>query len=453
MTPTILNTPANITLDEIQSSNSAYLVSSTGGHNLNSTSPNPSTFYLFENRQNVGWDAYLPGHGMLVTKITYNANKWSQNTVNNTASSMGVDIIEADGKSSAYGDSGDTYPNGSSYTSFIPSADYPITDITESNQVISFSFMGGIINCDELSVLFTGEYCSQANGTNCISVGSTYLSTITPNKGYLLTQSDIRVTMDNMELEAGIGFTYIGTTLTIADVTGDLEIEATAVRDMDAQIDFIETFAKCTANISTEITSNMDSYTDNKGWTGTKIFCNSGELKIGASKSKGTIITPALDLTGTVTLSFDARNYDSGSSTLSLDISNGGMLSMSSVALTGTSKTHTITISDCTVNTKITFSNSQNRFYIDNVNASALTSTGIEENRYNDYNIITSNESIQILNVEKGSNIRLYDIMGRLISTYKINASQDVSFSVVEGYYIVQIEKDGKQTTQKVLVK
>ena len=71
----------------------------------------------------------------------------------------------------------------------------------------------------------------------------------------------------------------------------------------------------------------------------------------------------------------------------------------------------------------------------------------------NYYNIITSNESIQILNVEKGSNIRLYDIMGRLISTYKINASQDVSFSVVEGYYIVQIEKDGKQTTQKVLVK
>ena len=44
LTPTILNSAANITIDELQSSNQAYLVSSTGTHNLDGASPNPNSF-------------------------------------------------------------------------------------------------------------------------------------------------------------------------------------------------------------------------------------------------------------------------------------------------------------------------------------------------------------------------------------------------------------------------
>jgi len=40
-------------------------------------------FFTIENRQKTGWDAYLPGHGMIVTRVdSTNANVWSNNKIN-----------------------------------------------------------------------------------------------------------------------------------------------------------------------------------------------------------------------------------------------------------------------------------------------------------------------------------------------------------------------------------
>lgn len=168
LTPTILNSTGNYELNDLQSSNQAYIITSTGEHNLNGENPNPSSFYLLENRQQTSWDTYLPGHGMLVTKVNYNARSWEDNTVNNTSSNMGVKIVQADGQSSAEGDSGDTYPNGTLYTSFTPYTDYPISNISENNGIISFSLSentsqgGGETNC------FTEDFssCTQSGNTD-----------------------------------------------------------------------------------------------------------------------------------------------------------------------------------------------------------------------------------------------------------------------------------------------
>ena len=452
LTPTILNSAANITIDELQSSNQAYLVSSTGAHNLDGASPNPTSFYLLENRQQTGWDTYLPGHGMLVTKISYSASKWSNNTVNNTASSMGVDIIEADGRSSQDGDSGDTYPNGTKYTSYTPYSNYPITDITEDNQVISFKFMGGTIDCNDISVYFSGDNCTQTNGFDCLDMGDTYISTITPNAGYMLSQDDILITMGTTDLEADVDFTYVGTTLTVPSVTGDLEIVAIASVDPDAQVSFIETFDKCIETSSTDIASDIDDYADNKGWSGTKLFCNSGELKLGSSKAKGDITTPALGIAGTVELSFESRNYDDSNSTLTLGIKNGGTLSTTSISMTSIPKTYNVTISNCTANTTVSFVNSQNRFYLDDVKAIPAASTGIEQSTLTGITILTSEEVIQLLGVEANSDVRLYDLTGKCLFTKRTNASQNLQISVAKGYYIIQVENSGKQMNQKVWV-
>ena len=110
-------------------------------------SPTPNVFYLMENRQNTGWDAYLPGHGMLITKITYDATKWQNNTVNANKNNLGIDILEADGLTPSAGSSGglgkpgDTYPTGS--TSFTKVANYQVTEIAEANGVITFKVNGG----------------------------------------------------------------------------------------------------------------------------------------------------------------------------------------------------------------------------------------------------------------------------------------------------------------------
>ena len=80
--------------------------------------PRDGEYYLFENRQKVGWDSYLPGHGMLVWHIDYQEDKWNANNVNTTSYHQGVDIIEADNSQSDYSRSGDPFPGSSGNSKF-----------------------------------------------------------------------------------------------------------------------------------------------------------------------------------------------------------------------------------------------------------------------------------------------------------------------------------------------
>ncbi|MGC3978822.1 MAG: M6 family metalloprotease domain-containing protein [Paludibacteraceae bacterium] len=152
--PTELKSPKNVTLDTLAASNQAYLISQTGAHNLNGANPSPTEFFMLENRQKKGWDAYLPGHGLLITRVYYSSSTWSGNTVNNTSTSMGVDIIEADGTATDATTAGDTYPGTSNNSSYNPTLRSgtniakPLTEIKETNGIITFKFMGGNFPAD-----------------------------------------------------------------------------------------------------------------------------------------------------------------------------------------------------------------------------------------------------------------------------------------------------------------
>ena len=148
LVPELIVDSANIVLKELNSSQNALLISTTDEHNLIGNDPNPTTFYMLENRQQEGWDEYLPGHGLMLTKIQYNYNKWYQNTVNNTASKMGVDLIEADGKAPTSSQSGydgkakDLFPAGA--TAYTKIENHAIEEITETDGVIYFKYRGGV---------------------------------------------------------------------------------------------------------------------------------------------------------------------------------------------------------------------------------------------------------------------------------------------------------------------
>ncbi|MDE6696893.1 MAG: M6 family metalloprotease domain-containing protein [Muribaculaceae bacterium] len=75
-------------------------------------------FYFFENRQQLGNDAFIPGHGMLVWHLDYNKGAWAMNTVNNISTHQRVDLIEADNVKSAATRSGDSFPGTAGVTSF-----------------------------------------------------------------------------------------------------------------------------------------------------------------------------------------------------------------------------------------------------------------------------------------------------------------------------------------------
>lgn len=140
LTPKLITEPENIQLEELQSTNTALLISSSDEHNLIGNDPNPTTFYMLENRQQVGWDTHLPGHGLMLTKIQYDSRSWSGNKVNNDPSKMGVDLIEADGNKKNHKESRptDLFPAGA--TEYKKIEGHWISDIVETDDIIYFAY-------------------------------------------------------------------------------------------------------------------------------------------------------------------------------------------------------------------------------------------------------------------------------------------------------------------------
>lgn len=170
LTPTELKTAQNGTLESLITSNKAYLISQNGNHNLNGDNPSPSEYFIIENRQKTGFDAFLPSAGMLIWHIDYNASAWNNNSPNNytgtsqTASShMRVYLQPL---------SGSTTTPGTAFTtgSFIPTLwngtniNKPITGITVTNGVVDFRFMGGG-NVPIITTKGTVETFSTVQGT------------------------------------------------------------------------------------------------------------------------------------------------------------------------------------------------------------------------------------------------------------------------------------------------
>ena len=156
--PVVLNEPVTIdSMKPLVTSGEMYLISETGEHNLKGNDPSPTQFFMLENRKKVSWDAFVPGEGLLITKINYSYSKWISNTVNNTASARCYEIIEADGKEPSMletggdGKQGDVFPY-EDVDSYLPYEDSPITAIRVNDDgTIHFNFKGGDDHVSELT--------------------------------------------------------------------------------------------------------------------------------------------------------------------------------------------------------------------------------------------------------------------------------------------------------------
>ena len=103
------------------------------------------TVYYVENRQYTGWDTYLPGHGMIVWRIIYDSLAWDQGWVNNHIPRCY--IMSADGQGAYTASENDShdreytpYPGSLQVQTFAPWKTQPLSNIRETNGVISFSF-------------------------------------------------------------------------------------------------------------------------------------------------------------------------------------------------------------------------------------------------------------------------------------------------------------------------
>jgi hypothetical protein len=141
-TPEVITAEGNYSLPAIGSSNTGYRINTL----------NEKEFFMLENRQQDKWNAYLPGHGMLVFRVdSTNAQVWERNEVNNNPSHNYFELLRSDGYQDGAAGS-DPFPgtkrvrtltNTSSPANLMSWSGDPavwgLENIQESNGVVTFS--------------------------------------------------------------------------------------------------------------------------------------------------------------------------------------------------------------------------------------------------------------------------------------------------------------------------
>ena len=276
---------------------------------------NQNEYYLLENRQLIGWDRELPGHGLLVLHVDYDANAWYENTVNNDPDRQRCTIIHADNKDGWYDEIRDPYP-----------------------------YKGN----DSLTNLSTPA----AKVYNANSDGTYYL-----NRGI----RDIKESSDGL----------ISFRITIdPSVPSDTPIIPTD------DILFYESFDQCigdggndgkwsgTIAISTFIA-------DNDGWGGEKKYGAEKCAKFGTGKLLGTATTPLITITDESTLTFKAAPWGDENNFMRVELADGytGVTLSEEVFDTMAKKQWNEYTVTCTGSgqIKLIFWSNQNRFFLDEV--------------------------------------------------------------------------------------
>ena len=134
--PQVLTEPDKYQLESFNTSNKSFIIHSA---------KTDEDFYI-ENRQQNGWDTYLPYHGLLVWRAdTSNPDKWKQNQVNLKPEEMYFELLRASGNTVVSPNT--PFPGASNVIDVSPEtsatwgdkgAAIDLYDITEKDGVISF---------------------------------------------------------------------------------------------------------------------------------------------------------------------------------------------------------------------------------------------------------------------------------------------------------------------------
>lgn len=278
---------------------------------------NKNEYYLLENRQLTGWDRELPGHGLLVMHVDYDASVWYNNEVNNDGKRQRCTIFHADNNDidSWYGMRGDPYPyNGNDS---LTNLSKPAASLYNANSDGTYYMNRGIRDIKESS------------------------------EGII----SFRMTID-------------------PSVPGDTPIIPTG------DILFYESFNKCNGKGGNDgVWNNITSYpiivTDIEGWYSERSGSGNQCARIGSGNAFGLITTPLINITDESTLTFKAAPWGDEQNFMHVELADGysGVSLSETIFDTMTPKQwndHTVTLTGSGT-IKLMFWSNQNRFFLDEV--------------------------------------------------------------------------------------
>ncbi len=291
---------------------------------------NRNEYYLLENRQYVGWDVGLPGAGLLILHVDYDENVWASNTPNDDPKHQRMTWVAAD---NAY--QYQTY-QGSKYLTWEGLETDPYPYVTKNKTNNKFN-------------------------KDTKPAAKFYNTTLTMSTN--MTSSVEDITLDDEE--GTISFNYVAN---YASSSGDDPV-VTPTGDYL----FYESFNNCGGKGGNDdqwsgTIANATFTPDNAGWSGTSYGADQC-AKFGSSKKSGKATTPNINFSANeTTLTFKAAAWSDESTTLKLSYDGSKLVfNPSSVTLSHNDwGTYTVTITG-TGSSKIIFTPSNNRFFLDEV--------------------------------------------------------------------------------------
>jgi len=434
LTPTLLSEGETINLEDLNNGQGqAYLISETEQHNLNGADPNPSEFFILENRQLVGWDSYLPGAGMLITKVKYSDYKWENNVVNNSSNNMGVDIIEAGGVHGYYAQASDAFPGTNNVTSYTPYDGQPLTEIEDFFGTIKFKYKGGRlyykVGFDAMgrSICRTQELVESG-----IGAGIELPTVSTVSEGYIF--EGWSESSSAAEVSAGVpGDTYYP----------QADIQLFAVYSQGGVIVptetgcATETFDGLTQVRSKEITDKLDKYADWTGWNGLKVFCDNGAAKCGTNDYHGKLVTPRMRLSGDMTISVRAKALIATNMIISAGIS------ADTVLIGTTYDEHEFHLDNVQLDSRITIQCDANIFYIDSIEFCGAKKSPVENSETTEEIVVVRDGSNRIVyGLEDGDILKVMDMMGRILIEEHITGNS-FNFNGGSNIFVIEVKRKG----------
>lgn len=310
-------------------------ISEGGGAYVLKNKAHEDEYYIIENRQKTGWDAYLPSDGVMITHVDYDAYIWWNNMPNTKGNyydenknvyyndHQRLTIFRAGKSTSDYGVTSDLYPYNTNNS---------LT--AESNPAATLY--------------------NNSDGTKYMHVDITDISVASDGTASLTFSKADRSSGGGGETDPDTPVTPSGSVL------------------------LYESFDKCdgTGGNDDQWSGNgvagseaLSMEFDNNGWTSSnKIFSGNQCVRLGNSSTAGVITTPAFSVNGSAYLSFKAGGWDGTNDATSLTLSvNNGTLSKTIVTIPrGSWKQFGVNIT-ATGTVKVTFKADKKRFFLDEV--------------------------------------------------------------------------------------
>lgn len=320
-------------IDEALNVTGLKAISEGGGAYVLKNKAHEDEYYIIENRQKTGWDAYLPSDGVMITHVDYDAYIWWNNMPNT--------------KGNYYDENKNVYYN-----------DHQRLTIFRAGRSTSDDGVASDLYPYNTKNSLTAESNPAATLYNKNSDGTKYMH---------IDITDISVASDGT---ASLTFSK-------ADRSSGGTDPDTPVTPSGSVL-LYESFDKCggTGGNDNQWSGNgvagseaLSMEFDNNGWTSSnKIFSGNQCVRLGNSSTAGVITTPAFSVNGSAYLSFKAGGWDGTNDANSLTLSvNNGTLSKTTVEIPkGLWKQFGVNIT-ATGTVKVTFKADKKRFFLDEV--------------------------------------------------------------------------------------